>query len=69
MLMDQYFSAMKAVLTKAEETQREVILAAADEIAARLEKGGAWHIMDTGHMLMFEGVGRTGGMIDRKSVV
>ena len=39
MLMDQYFDAMKAVLTKAEETQRDVILAAADEIAARLEKG------------------------------
>ena len=45
MLMDQYFSAMKAVLTKAEETQRDVILAAADEIAARLEKaehGTSW---------------------------
>ena len=63
MLMDEYFSAMKNVLTKAENTQRETILAAADEIANRLEKGGAWHIMDTGHMLMFEAVGRTGGMM------
>ena len=42
MLMDEYFSAMKNVLTKAENTQREAILAAADEIANRLEKGGAW---------------------------
>ena len=50
MLMDEYFSAMKNVLTKAENTQRETILAAADEIANRLEKGGAWHIMDTGQM-------------------
>ena len=40
MLMDEYFSAMKNVLTKAENTQRETILAAADEIANRLEKGG-----------------------------
>ena len=31
MLMDEYFSAMKNVLTKAENTQRETILAAADE--------------------------------------
>ena len=31
MLMDEYFSAMKNVLTKAENTQREAILAAADE--------------------------------------
>ena len=68
MLMDQYFDAMKAVITKAEVTQRDVILAAADEIVARLERGGAWHIMDTGHMLMFEGVGRTGGMMAVKPI-
>ena len=68
MLMDEYFSAMKNVLTKAENTQRETILAAADEIANRLEKGGAWHIMDTGHMLMFEAVGRTGGMMAIKPI-
>ena len=68
MLMDEYFSAMKNVLTKAENTQREAILAAADEIANRLEKGGAWHIMDTGHMLMFEAVGRTGGMMAIKPI-
>ena len=59
---------MKNVLTKAENTQREAILAAADEIANRLEKGGAWHIMDTGHMLMFEAVGRTGGMMAIKPI-
>ena len=68
MLMDEYFSALNNVLTKAENTQREAILAAADEIANRLEKGGAWHIMDTGHMLMFEAVGRTGGMMAIKPI-
>lgn len=68
MLMDEYFSAMKGVLNRVETTQRETILAVAEEIAGRLSRGGAWHIMDTGHMLMFEGVGRTGGMMAVKPI-
>lgn len=68
MLMDQYFSAMKDVLTSVEQTQRDTIVAAAAAIADRLARGGAWHIMDTGHMLMFEGVGRTGGMMALKPI-
>ena len=68
MLMDEYFKGMKQVLDKVETTQREAILAASTEIAERLARGGAWHIMDTGHMLMFEGVGRTGGMMAVKPI-
>ena len=68
MLMDQYFSAMKDVLESVEQTQRDTIVAAAAAIADRLARGGAWHIMDTGHMLMFEGVGRTGGMMALKPI-
>lgn len=68
MLMDQYFGGMREVLDKIEHTQRDVIQAAAVEIADRLARGGAWHIMDTGHMLMFEGVGRTGGMMALKPI-
>ena len=68
MLMDQYFSAMKDVLASVEQTQRDTIVAAAAAIADRLARGGAWHIMDTGHMLMFEGVGRTGGMMALKPI-
>lgn len=68
MLMDQYFVGMKDVLERIEKTQRETIIKAADEIAIRLSKGAAWHIMDTGHMLMFEGVGRTGGMMALKPI-
>lgn len=68
MLMDEYFEGMKAVLAKVENTQRQAILDASREIADRLAKGGAWHIMDTGHMLMFEGVGRTGGMMAVKPI-
>ena len=68
MLMDDYFVEMKKVLDRVETTQRDTILKVADEIAARLAKGAAWHIMDTGHMLMFEGVGRTGGMMALKAI-
>lgn len=68
MLMDSYFAAMKAVQQKIETTQKENILAAAKAIAGRLAKGGAWHLLDTGHMLMYEGVGRTGGLIAVKPV-
>ena len=68
MLMDQYFSGMRDVLDKIERTQRGAIQAAAAEIADRLARGGAWHIMDTGHMLMFEGAGRTGGMMALKPI-
>ena len=67
-MMDEYFGAMKGVLEKVEQTQREAVLEASAEIAERLARGGAWHIMDTGHMLMFEGVGRTGGMMAVKPI-
>jgi len=68
MLMDEYFIEMKKVLNKIETTQKDAILDVAGEIAERLSKGAAWHIIDTGHMLMFEGVGRTGGMMALKAI-
>ncbi len=68
MLMDKYFEAMKNVLIDIEKTQKEKIVEVSEEIAKRLSKGAAWHIMDTGHMLMFEGVGRTGGMMSLKPI-
>ena len=51
------------VLAKVETTQRDAIEKTAEEIARRLAEGAVWHLLDTGHMLMFEGVGRTGGMM------
>lgn len=68
MLMDVYFDKQKEVLQKIETTQREAIRAAGEAIAKRLESGGAWHVLDTGHMLMHEAVGRTGGMIAVKPI-
>ena len=63
MLMDQYFEAMKGVLAKVETTQRDALEKTAEELAQRVAEGAVWHLLDTGHMLMFEGVGRTGGMM------
>ncbi len=68
MLMDKYFENMKKILVDIETSQRDKIIEVSDEIAKRLAKGRAWHIMDTGHMLMFEGVGRTGGMMALKPI-
>lgn len=63
MLMDKYFIEMKEILNKIETTQRDKIIKSAEYIADSLANDGMWHIIDTGHMLMFEGVGRTGGMM------
>ena len=61
---------MKGVLEKVEQTQREAVHGGfgRENRGAALPSGGAWHIMDTGHMLMFEGVGRTGGMMALKPI-
>jgi len=68
MLMDNYFREMKNVLEKIENTQRQAIIDVGTEIAKRLSCGSAWHIIDTGHMLMYECVGRTGGMMALKPI-
>ncbi|SDE49209.1 Uncharacterized protein, contains SIS (Sugar ISomerase) phosphosugar binding domain [Paenibacillus sp. UNCCL117] len=63
MLVQQYFANMKQVLERIEATQLGPIEEAAVKIADSLENGGIWHLLDTGHMLMHEAVGRTGGMM------
>lgn len=68
MLVQRYFAGMKAVLDKIERTQMEAIDDAARLIADSLLSDGAWHIMDTGHMLMYEAIGRTGGMMAARPV-
>lgn len=63
MLMDTYFRNMKDVMGKIENTQRDAILSSARVVADALVSDGLWHVLDTGHMLMHESVGRTGGMM------
>ena len=69
MMMDVYFEKMKETLGVIEKTQRENIILAAKAVADSLENGGMWHVLDTGHMLMHEGVGRTGGMMALKPIM
>ncbi len=66
--MDEYFHSMKKVLAEIETTQHSVLEETGAAVADRLAQGAAWHIMDTGHMLMHECVGRTGGMMALKPV-
>lgn len=68
MLMDRYFEGMKGVLDKIENTQRENIIKAAKTVVESITNGGMFHIYDTGHMLMYEGVGRTGGLMALRPV-
>lgn len=69
MMMDTYFEKMKETLCVIEKTQREGILKAAKAVADSLENNGMWHVLDTGHMLMHEAVGRTGGMMALKPIL
>jgi uncharacterized phosphosugar-binding protein len=68
-LMNQYFIEMKAILAKIEQTQTEAIHQAASLIVDSLENDGVWHILDTGHMLMHEAVGRSGGLMAARPVI
>lgn len=63
MLSAKYFENMKKVLEKIEKTQMDAIRESARVIAKSLTEGGIWHLHDTGHMLMHEAIGRTGGMM------
>lgn len=63
MLAERYFVEMKKVLEDIEKTQKEAIRAAAAAIVESVTNGGVWHLFDTGHMLMYEAVGRAGGLM------
>lgn len=54
---------MKDLLNLIEETQESNINESASAICESIINGGVFHVMDTGHMLMYEGVGRSGGLM------
>lgn len=66
MLKEKYFKNMKEVLEKVERTQKQNIEEAARLVVESLINDGAWHVYDTSHMLMHEGVGRAGGVMALK---
>jgi uncharacterized phosphosugar-binding protein len=63
MLVQKYFTRMKEVMKEIEESQLDAINEGAELIVESLINGGVWHVMDTGHMLMYEAIGRTGGLM------
>jgi len=63
MLQEKYFEAMKGILKTIEDTQKEAIFQAAETVVESLIQDGAFHVLDTGHMLMYEAVGRSGGLM------
>lgn len=62
MYIEKYYENLKGVLAKIEETQTPTIKKVAKVIADSLVNGGAWHIQDSGHMLMHELIDRAGGL-------
>jgi uncharacterized phosphosugar-binding protein len=62
-LQERYFARMREVLARIEASQKENIARCAEAIAGSLVAGGVWHVLDTGHMLMYEAVGRSGGLM------
>ena len=63
MLTLEYFTKMKEVLERIESTQIDAIHKSASSITDALLNDGVWHILDTGHMLMYEAIGRSGGLL------
>lgn len=63
MLSKEYYKQMKEVLCTIENTQQENIEKSAEVIVRSLINNGIWHVFDTGHMLMYEAIGRSGGLM------
>lgn len=68
MLMDDYQANVSALFEKLTKTQHENCLQAGKMIADTLEKGGAVHIYDTGHIINSELIYRGGGMLAYKQL-
>lgn len=63
MLSRVFFREIRRVLDRIEQTQGAALDKAAGLVVDCLAHGGTWHLMDTGHMLDREAVGRAGGMM------
>ncbi|MCR4426461.1 MAG: sugar isomerase domain-containing protein [Firmicutes bacterium] len=63
MLGEKYLEAVREVLSRIGETQKQSLARAAELAAEAIAKGGAIHLLDTGHLLMHEMFGRVGGLM------
>jgi uncharacterized phosphosugar-binding protein len=71
MLALDYYKSICEGFEKIKDTQMDSILKAAEETAARLEKGGILYVFGTGHshVLAEEVYARAGGLIQAKAIV
>ena len=63
MLMDRYSDAMENTINRIRETQRANMEKAAGLLADSIQKGGAVHVYDTGHIINSELISRAGGLM------
>lgn len=63
MLGHRYSSALMGVLERIERDGYDNIVKAALLVADSVTRGGCFHLLDTGHMLSHEAVGRVGGLM------
>ena len=71
MLAQEYCRRISECIDKIRNTQMDAIAKTAEEIAARLEKGGLFYVFGTGHshMLAEELYHRAGGLIQARAIV
>lgn len=62
-LLDRYTQRINEQFEKVETTQRDAIIAVGNAIAQCVEKGGAVHVYDSGHIIDSELIGRGGGLM------
>lgn len=63
MYLESYFESVNNAFTAIRATQLGAIRKAAAAVANSLAQGGAWLVMDTGHMLRHESYFRAGGLM------
>ena len=69
MIIDQFYEAIEGVFKTVRETQREAIIAAGKMMADAMCEGKMIHIHDTGHLINFEMINRSGGLVAPKQLV
>ncbi|NLC68565.1 MAG: sugar isomerase domain-containing protein [Clostridiaceae bacterium] len=68
MLIDKYYAKVQELFDTIMDTQKENILKASSLIFNTIQKGGAVHIYDTGHIINNELIHRAGGLVLMKQL-
>lgn len=68
LLIDKYFTKVQELFSTIMDTQRENICKASSLIFNTIQKGGAVHIYDTGHIINMELIHRADGLVLMKQL-